>query len=159
MNKKERQEIIKRIISENEIKNQYQLIEHLEEEGVFSTQATISRDIQELNIVKSRNNEGIFCYRVLHNTIVGTKKLTDEERLIHTLSETGVSLTQIEYNNILNVHPGNGQVVGILIDSIRTYFTEIVGCIAGDDTILIMSRNKEDATKVYNYFIQYLYPE
>lgn len=85
------------------------------------------------------------------------KYKTDEERLVDIIIETGVSLTQIEFTNLLTVLPGNGQAIGVLIDRIRIHNPHILGCIAGDDTILILSKNKEDALEVNNYFQQYLY--
>ncbi|WP_335673635.1 ArgR family transcriptional regulator [Vagococcus penaei] len=149
--------MIKRLISENDISKQSELMELLEKEDIQTTQATISRDIRELNIIKNHNDKNKSYYRLLNNSVLGKNKLTDEERLINAIVETGVSLRQIEFTNLLTVLPGNGQVVGVLIDSIRTNFTEIVGCVAGDDTILILSENKDDAKIVNKYFQQYLY--
>lgn len=157
MNKAKRQAIVKRIIMEYDISNQNELIEKLNEENIKVTQATISRDIRELNIVKRTDSNGNLHYRILNDSVLGLKKRTDEERLIHAVSETGVSLTQVEFTNILTVLPGNGQVVGVLIDSIRTSYTKIIGCIAGDDTILILSKDKNDAKEVNKYFKKYLF--
>ncbi|KFN89196.1 arginine pathway regulatory protein [Tetragenococcus muriaticus 3MR10-3] len=72
--------------------------------------------------------------------------------------ETGVSLTQIEFTNLLTALPGNGNAIGVLIDKVRVEVnSKIVGCIAGDDTILILSKNEEDARMVNEYFQQYLF--
>lgn len=157
MSKNKRQAIIKKLISENEIFNQIELVKLLEKENIKTTQATVSRDIRELNIIKDHNDASDSYYRLLNNSVLGKNKLTDEERLINSIVETGVSLKRIEFANLLTVLPGNGQVVGVLIDSIRTQFTQIAGCIAGDDTILILSENVEDARKVNQYFRQYLF--
>lgn len=157
MDKAKRQAIVKRIIMEYDITNQNELIERLAEENVKVTQATVSRDIRELNIVKKHDSNGKLYYRVLNDSVLGLKKRTDEERLIHSIAETGVSLTQVEFTNILTVLPGNGQVVGVLIDSIRMSYTKIIGCIAGDDTILILSKDKSDAEEVHRYFKKYLF--
>nr|WP_277756564.1 hypothetical protein [Vagococcus sp. CY53-2] len=78
--------------------------------------------------------------------------------MISAVSETGVSLNQIEFTNVLTVLPGNGQLIGVLIDSVRQSFDEIVGCIAGDDTILILSKSPEDAAVVNEYFERFLFP-
>lgn len=157
MYKSRRQAIIKRMINENHINNQTDLIDRLAKENIEVTQATISRDIRELNIVKNHDNKGNFYYQIMNDSALGIKKRTDEERLIHALTDTGVSLTQVEFTNILTVLPGNGQVIGVLLDSVRISYTDIVGCIAGDDTILILSRDQESAEKVNHFLKQYLY--
>lgn len=154
----QRQAIIKKVITENEITTQSQLLDLLKNEHVSTTQATISRDIRELNITKVEDTDGKSYYRILNNSVLGMKKKTEEERLIDIIIETGVSLTQIEFTNLLTVLPGNGNAIGALIDRIRVETnSKIVGCIAGDDTILILSKNKEDAQIVHEYFRQYLF--
>lgn len=159
MNKKKRQAIIKRLILENEISRQSELLHLLEDEGVNATQATVSRDIRELNIVKHHDSQGRSFYRILNNSVLGMKKITDEERLVNAISETGVSLVQIEFINVLTVLPGNGQVIGVLLDSVRSRNTDIVGCVAGDDTILILSSSKEKADQVNKYIQPFLFSE
>lgn len=154
----QRQAVIKRIITENEVTTQSQLLYLLKKEDVFTTQATVSRDIRELNITKVEGDDGKSCYRILNNSVLGMKKKSEEERLSDIIIETGVSLTQIEFINVLTVLPGNGNAIGVLIDRIRTgNSSKIVGCIAGDDTILILSKNEEDAHVVNEYFRQYLF--
>lgn len=159
MNKKERQDILKRVISDNIIENQADLIRHLEDANVHTTQSTISRDMRELNIIKSHGQDGISYYKILTTSsdeLKDATQLTDEERLKKLVSEVGVSLTQIEFTNVLNVLPGNGQLMGVLIDNVRQTFKEMVGCIAGDDTILILSQSKDEAMEVYEYFDQFM---
>ncbi|MGX4687110.1 arginine repressor [Vagococcus sp. JNUCC 83] len=152
MNKETRQTILKRVVTENNIENQSDLIKYLEKENVRTTQSTISRDMRELNIIKSHSTNGGSYYRVLSDYAANDKKLSDEERLKNVVRETGVSLVQIEFINVLTVLPGNGQLLGVLIDSLRQSFSEIVACVAGDDTILILSKDKEDAIVVNDYF-------
>ncbi|AOF49881.1 ArgR family transcriptional regulator [Tetragenococcus halophilus] len=158
MNRTQRQAIIKKIVTENEVSTQNELLSLLEKEKALTTQATISRDIRELNITKVEDNSGKSYYRILNNSVLGTKKKSEEERLSDIIMETGVSLTQIEFTNLLTVLPGNGNAIGVLIDKVRVEVnSKIVGCIAGDDTILILSKNEEDARMVNEYFQQYLF--
>ena len=157
VNKQTRQSLIKKIIQTTVIHTQSELLALLEKENIHTTQATISRDIRELNLNKVDNGQGEAYYRILNNSALRPKYKTDEERLVDIIIETGVSLTQIEFTNLLTVLPGNGQAIGVLIDRIRIHNPHILGCIAGDDTILILSKNKEDALEVNNYFQQYLY--
>lgn len=157
LKRSQRQAIIKKVVTENEITTQKKLLDLLKKENVSTTQATISRDIRELNIAKVEDESGKSYYRILNNSVLGMKK-TQEERLSDIIIETGVSLTQIEFTNLLTVLPGNGNAVGVLIDRVRVEnSSKIVGCIAGDDTILILSKNKEDARMVNEYFRQYLF--
>lgn len=157
MNRVKRQTAIKRLVTENEIHTQSELLDLLKNEDIHTTQATISRDIRELNLNKVDDGAGKFYYRIFNNSVVANKKKTDEIRLIDIIIETGVSLTQVEFTNLLTVLPGNGQAIGVLIDRIRITNPTILGCIAGDDTILILSKNKEDAQKVHTYLKQYLF--
>ncbi|GBD73356.1 arginine repressor [Tetragenococcus halophilus] len=158
MNRTQRQAIIKKIVTENEVSTQNELLSLLEKEKALTTQATISRDIRELNITKVEDNSGKSYYRILNNSVLGTKKKSEEERLSDIIMETGVSLTQIEFTNLLTALPGNGNAIGVLIDKVRVEVnSKIVGCIAGDDTILILSKNEEDARMVNEYFQQYLF--
>ena len=129
----------------------------MKKENLEVTQATVSRDIRELNIVKIDDSDGKSYYRLLNNSVLGYKKRSVEDRLAEGMIENGVSLTQIEFSNLLTVLPGYGNAIGILIDEIRENEPLIVGCIAGDDTVLILSRNQEDARKVYRYFQQFLF--
>ena len=156
MRKIDRHNIIKKVITENNIENQQQLVEYLKNENVEITQATISRDIRELNIIKSHNNDGKSYYRIIATATNSKKTVSDEEKLINVLSESATSITQVEFMNIITALPGNGQIIGVLIDSLRSIFKEIVACLAGDDTVLIISKSKEEAEIVHNYFNEYI---
>ena len=97
MNRLKRQTMIKRLVTENEIHTQSELLALLEKENIHTTQATISRDIRELNLNKVDNGQGEAYYRILNNSALRPKYKTDEERLVDIIIETGVSLTQIEF--------------------------------------------------------------
>ena len=105
MNRLKRQTMIKRLVTENEIHTQSELLALLKE-NIHTTQATISRDIRELNLNKVDNGQGEAYYRILNNSALRPKYKTDEERLVDIIIETGV-LTQIEFTNLLTVLPGN----------------------------------------------------
>lgn len=156
MRKTDRHNVIKKVITEHNIENQQQLVEYLEQENVAITQATISRDIRELNIIKSHNSDGKSYYRIINTASKGKQKISDEEKLINVLSESATGIIQVEFMNIITAFPGNGQIIGVLIDSLRSIFKEIVACIAGDDTVLIISKSREEAEIVNDYFKQYI---
>lgn len=144
MKKTERQMIIKQIILNNDVGTQEELLNHLRDEGVKATQATISRDIKELNLIKTSNPEGGSKYTIYQNT-----EITVEDKLASTLKSVVVKYTQVQFMNVVMTLPGNAHVIGALIDDIE--FPEIVGTVAGNDTILLISQTEEDAQTIYAY--------
>lgn len=136
--KAKRQNSIIRLVEEHVIETQDELIEKLTEEGYSVTQATISRDIRELKISKMLGKEGRYHY-VLPVTA---------PRVIDTdLRNTYMSsVTQILCGGnivIVKTHPGLAQAVAAGLDSMK--IPEILGCVAGDDTILAVTADAEIA--------------
>ncbi|MGX7394726.1 MULTISPECIES: arginine repressor [Carnobacterium] len=144
MKKSNRQLAIKQIINNYDIGTQEELLHYLKEEGVEATQATISRDIKEMHLVKTTTSNGNVKYALFQNN-----KMSNEEKLQSTLSEVVIKLTRVQFMTILMTIPGNAHVIGALMDAID--FPEKVGTIAGNDTCLIISKDEEDATKMYDY--------
>lgn len=145
MKKSERQMFIKQIVLNHEVSTQDDLLELLEEKGVKATQATISRDIKELNLIKSATSEGGVKYTLYQNT-----QITMEEKLASTIKSVVTGITHVEFMNVVKTLPGNAHVIGALVDDI--HYPEIVGTVAGNDTIMLISESKEVAKKVYDYF-------
>lgn len=152
LKKSERQSLIKKIISEQQVTNQLELLAFLEEEGVETTQATISRDIRELNIIKTQNKDGQSVYKVWKEFDDKKKLVTDEEKLQNYLHDCLISHQRVSFMNIVKVLPGHGQSIAFLIDEIE--FEDVVATVAGDDTILLISEDEEKSKKIYNYFAQ-----
>lgn len=144
MKKSERQMMIKQMILNEEISTQDELLNKLKEKGIDATQATISRDIKELNLVKTPSSKGGTKYTIYQNN-----QLTIEDKLSSTLSEVVVKITQVQFMNVIKTIPGNAHVVGALMDDIS--FSEVVGTVAGNDTIMIISSNELEATQMYKY--------
>ena len=129
------------IIENYEIETQDELVAKLREHGMDVTQATVSRDIKELRLVKVTNADGKARYKAMSND---TNVISD--RLLTILREGHVS---IDYaNNILVIKtlPGMAQAVASAIDSL--VWSEIVGTIAGDDTIMIVTRAERIAEEM-----------
>ncbi|WP_413536610.1 arginine repressor [Carnobacterium divergens] len=145
MKKSSRQMIIKQIINNHAISTQEELLHYLKEEGVEATQATISRDIKEMNLVKTNSANGNVKY-----TIFQHNKMSEEEKLEQTIGEVVIKLTRVEFMTIVMTIPGNAHVIAALLDAID--FPEMVGTVGGNDTVLIISKDQEDAAKLYNYF-------
>lgn len=149
MKKSNRQLAIKQIINNYDIGTQEELLHYLKEEGVEATQATISRDIKEMHLVKTTTSNGNVKYALFQNN-----KMSTEEKLQSTLGEVVIKLTRVQFLTILMTIPGNAHVIGALMDAID--FPEKVGTIAGNDTCLIISENEEDAAKMYDYLHKWI---
>ena len=132
--KKGRHEAIIELIRNNDIENQSELAYRLQEKGYDVTQATVSRDIQKLNLIKVKSN-GKFKYAVVEN--VGSF----EEKYIKIIIETVKSLdiakevTPFTYNSPL---------------IILVCYDEIVGSLAGDDAIFIATKSDDNAMLLKN---------
>lgn len=133
------------IIEKYVVETQEELAERLKEEGMDVTQATVSRDIRELRLVKVLTEDGRYRYAQM-----GQSENVLSNKLLTILTE---SLVSIDYaNNIVVVKtlPGMAQAAASAIDSMK--WTEIVGTIAGDDTIMIVCRAEKIAEDLVNKF-------
>lgn len=139
--KNERQEKILSIIAEEAIETQEQLIERLREEGVSSTQATISRDIKQLRLIKEPVGGGRYRYAVsAHKT-----KLNFADRLQTILRESIIGVDYAQNLVVLKTMPGLAGAAGAAFDGME--ITQMVGTIAGDDTVLVIMRDAESAAE------------
>src|SRR5699024_9178103 len=102
----------KQIINNYDIGTQEELLHYLKEEGVEATQATISRDIKEMHLVKTTTSNGNVKYALFQNN-----KMSNEEKLQSTLSEVVIKLTRVQFMTILMTIPGNAHVIGALMDA------------------------------------------
>lgn len=135
-----RHEAILEIISERPVATQELLIELLGEKGIKTTQATLSRDIQQLSLVKQRNENGVYRYTLPVSAV--------EEK---TLFEEAVISVDYAMNTIvLKCRAGMAQGTCAAIDSVN--HQGVVGTIAGDDTIFILVRSEADAKKLSKKF-------
>ncbi len=137
-----RQNAILSLVAENEIQTQEELSEKLKAMGYVVTQATVSRDIKELRLVKVRNDNGIVCYRADSQAESGDV----EQRLRSILKHSMVSLDFAENDVVIKTLPGVAQAAAAAIDAM--HWNEIVGSIAGDDTILMITRSSKTAVEV-----------
>ncbi|MBS5841944.1 MAG: arginine repressor [Clostridiales bacterium] len=139
--KNKRQNIILEIISSQEIETQEELIEKLAEKGYPVTQATVSRDIKELKLVKvSAKN-----HKTKYAPLVG-QALTIPEQLMPVFAHGFVSADFVNNLVIVKTLPGMAQAVASAIDSLK--LTETLGTIAGDDALLIVCRTEDYAQSV-----------
>ena len=137
--KTKRQAKIVEIISNTNVETQEQLLKALEEEGFTSTQATISRDIKELRIVKELTSLGTYRYSVSEKD--APPALTDR---LNTIFRECV--TSIDYaENIIVIHtlPGLASAAGSALDAMK--INVVLGTLAGDDTVMIVMRDSSAA--------------
>lgn len=128
---------IKEIIDKNKIETQEDLAAALRSEGIEVTQATVSRDIKELMLVKvpDANGHYHYAYPKEHNMLL------TPGRLERTFQDSIVSVKSTDNMVVVRTLPGTAQAVAYAIDYMK--WPEILGTIAGDDTVFIAVANKE----------------
>lgn len=132
MNKNNRHQIIKNVILTNEIISQDMLLNILLEKGLTVTQATLSRDIKELRIVKSHTETGGYTYKLPENSVT----IVNEE-----VSLSSIGFISIEFSGqlaVIKTRPGYAMAIAGEIDNKATNI--ILGTVAGDDTVLVIPR-------------------
>lgn len=138
MNKRERHAAIMRIISENEVETQNELKELLGNEGITVAQATLSRDIRELNIRKSVSEDEVNRY------FSGTAPGEIEYNSI--FAQSVISMDYAQNMVVLKCHAGLANAACKVVDD--QGFGSVVGTIAGDDTVFIVTRSENHAVRL-----------
>jgi transcriptional regulator of arginine metabolism len=142
--KARRKTVIVELVEREAITSQEQLREKLRERGIDATQATLSRDIRELGLVK-RAVDG--AYRRVGSESAGAGGETVLRRAVEEYLRTQETIEQLL---VLRTDPGQAQPLAIAID--RARLAEIAGTIGGDDTILVICRSAQDATAIAERF-------
>ena len=133
--KSQRQAKILEIISNRNIETQEQLLAALQDAGFRGTQATISRDIKDLRIVKELTNLGTYRYTTSSNELNNTFSA----RMNTIFRECVVSLDYAQNLIVIRTLPGLASAAASAIDSMN--MNTAVGCLAGDDTVLVVMRD------------------
>lgn len=137
--KTQRQAKILEIVTTRDVETQEQLLEELQDAGFYSTQATISRDIKELRIVKELTSFGTYRYTTSSKEVSGT--FSTRLNTIFRECVTGFDYAQ----NIVVIHtlPGLASAAGSAVDAMNMSF--VLGTLAGDDTVMIVMRDTNSA--------------
>lgn len=135
--KKVRHGKIIEIIENHDVETQEDLANYLREAGFQVTQATVSRDIRELKLTKVPTGEGKQKYVVLKQD---DSQMGD--KFIRVLKDGYISMDMAQNILVIKTVPGMAMAVAAAVDAMK--FKEIVGCIAGDDTIMVAVRTVED---------------
>lgn len=145
MKKYSRHAKILEIVEKYEIETQEELSDNLKREGIDVTQATVSRDIRELRLVKVLAKSGKYKYAVIGQNQEGTT-----DRLIKIFKNSIISIDVAGHLLVIKTLPGAAQISGSAIDVLG--IEEIVGTIAGDDTIFVAVTNKERISYILDMF-------
>ena len=137
--KSQRQAKILEIISNKNVETQEQLLAELQDAGFRGTQATISRDIKELRIVKELTNLGTYRYTTSSNELSGTFSA----RLNTIFRECVVSFDYAQNLIVIRTLPGLAGAAASAIDAMN--MSTVVGSLAGDDTVMIVMRDMNAA--------------
>lgn len=137
--KTKRQAKILEIVSNHDVETQEQLLQELQDAGFFCTQATVSRDIRELRIVKELTGSGTYRYTTSNKEVRGT--FSSRLNTIFRECVTGFDYAQ----NIVVIHtlPGLASAAGSAVDAMEMGF--VLGTLAGDDTVMIVMRDTNAA--------------
>ena len=137
--KSQRQAKIMEIISTRNVETQEQLLEALQKEGFRGTQATISRDIKELRIVKELTSLGTYRYTTPAKEVSGSFS----SRLNTIFKECVIGFDYAQNIIVIRTLPGLASAAGSAIDSMN--LSIVVGSLAGDDTVMVVMRDTNAA--------------
>ena len=148
LNKDRRHFFLKKIIEEHEVEKQEQLVELLNANGMEVTQATISRDIKELNLAKVPTKNGTLKYAFIVNKNINTQY----QKLLRKIHEVVEKIDCVDHLVVIRTLPGNAHVIGALLDEMQ--WDEMMGCVCGNDTCLIIARTEEDTETLYKRLLK-----
>ncbi|PRO66717.1 transcriptional regulator AhrC/ArgR [Alkalicoccus urumqiensis] len=149
MNKGQRHIKIRDIIGNNDVETQDDLVEQLQNAGFNVTQATVSRDIKELHLVKVPMIDGRYKY-----SLPSDQRFNPLQKLKRALVDSFISIDHTSNMIVIKTLPGNANAVGALIDNLD--WEEIMGTICGDDTILIICRSEHNPGDLTEKFLEML---
>lgn len=149
MNKRQRQQMIRRVLKQRPVVSQRELVEELGAAGCEVTQATISRDLRELGLQKGRDPVG----RIRYLFVPASEERPDPPGACgRMLREFGRGIQVAQNLLVVRCDPGAAPGVGRVIDELD--HDGILGCVAGDDTVILVTKDLQTAEAVCNYLTQ-----
>lgn len=139
--KNKRQEKILELIAKYEIETHDEMITKLREDGYNVTQATISRDLRELKLTKVLTSRGTYKY-----TVNNSRHHANNVKFNNAVVDSIVSVDYAGNNIVLKTYPGMAQAVASSVDALSV--ESILGCVGGDDTIIIVTRDEESSAEI-----------
>jgi len=141
--KHQRQHRVARLLEQHAVASQQQLVDLLAADGVVATQATVSRDLEELGAIKVRAAGGDSVYAIPE---LPKEQRAPEEHLRRVLGEWVVEVAHSGNLVVLRTPPGSAHVVGSALD--RAALPAILGTVAGDDTLLVVAAERIGGAEV-----------
>lgn len=132
--KPQRQHRVQRLLEDHAVSTQEQLVELLAADGVIATQATVSRDLEDIGAIKVRVPGGETVYAV---PAMPKEAVAPEDHLRRVCSEWVVEVAHSQNLVVLRTPPGSAHVVGSALD--RAGLADVVGTVAGDDTVVVIA--------------------
>lgn len=141
--KPQRQHRVAGLLAQHAVNSQGALVELLAAQGVVATQATVSRDLEDLGAVKVRVAGGDTVYAIPEHA---KERIAPEDHLRRVLGEWVVEVAHSANLVVLRTPPGSAHVVGSALD--RAGLADVLGTVAGDDTILVVASERAGGAKV-----------
>ncbi len=146
MNKRQRQQVIRRVLREQPISSQRELVDALAAAGCELPQATISLDVRDIGLQKGRDAGGLIRYVFVPQT---EEKPAAPTACARMLKEFGKGLAMAQNLLVLRCDPGAAPGLGRVIDELD--HEAILGCVAGDDTVIVVTKDVQAAETVGTY--------
>jgi transcriptional regulator of arginine metabolism len=143
LGKPQRQHRIIRLLEEQAVSSQAQLVELLAADGIVATQATVSRDLEDLRALKVRIPGGTMAYAIPEHA---KETSAPDDHLRRVMGEFVVDVAHSGNLVLLRSPPGSAHVVGSALD--RSGLRDLLGTVAGDDTVLVVCAEGADGAKV-----------
>lgn len=143
LTKSQRQHRIATLLARHAVSNQAQVVVLLAEQGLYVTQGTVSRDLEELGAVKTRTSDGDLAYAI---PALPMDQHAPPEHLKRVFGEWVVAVDWSANLVVVRTPPGSAHVVGSALD--RAGLADVVGTVAGDDTVLVVAAEGAGGAKV-----------
>ncbi|MDO4665918.1 MAG: arginine repressor [Actinomycetaceae bacterium] len=149
-----RRDAIGKLLAREAIGSQGELREALAKMGIETTQATLSRDLVEMHATKVRSKGGAYIYALPEVLVSGEVALQANEGALQRWCQD-LLVAAISVNNqvVLRTPAGAAQLLATAIDA--SLIDEIVGCVAGDDTLFVLCRSREDAEMITTRLLKF----
>ncbi|MCL4111949.1 UNVERIFIED_CONTAM: hypothetical protein GTU68_043059 [Idotea baltica] len=148
--KAQRQQVIADLLAAEAITSQEQIVDHLAEQGITATQATVSRDLEDLSAIKVRMPGGASAYAIPDHP---HEQVVPAGHLRRIFSEWVVGVDSSGNMVVLRTLVGSAHVVASAID--RSGLDEVLGTVAGDDTLFVVAANGFTGESVAELFRSY----
>lgn len=135
------------IIENQEIETQEELSDKLKESGFNVTQATVSRDIKELRLIKVLSKSGKYKYAT-----IDSQNFTLSDRMVRVFKDVIVSIDYAGNILVLKTIPAGGQAGALAIDALN--LSDVLGTVAGDDTIFVLIKDVSKMEEIKQIFVK-----